>query len=63
MNDGGWFLRETESGIVHVLPIDDLREHLPLDCWCEPTVDEDNIVIHNAADQRELYERGELKPN
>jgi hypothetical protein len=48
----------------HVFPIDDLREHvLDLDCWCEPEIDEYGVVVHNSLDLRELYERGELKPN
>ncbi len=58
-----WRLRETESGKVHVIPIDDLREHDPSDCWCDPIVNEDGVVVHNALDRRELYERGELKPS
>lgn len=48
---------------IHCLPIGDLREHEEKEtCWCRPTVD-DGIVIHNALDQRERWETGELKPN
>lgn len=57
----------TESGhfAQHVVPVDDLREHdLMPDCWCEPTVDWISFVaVHNAADQREKFERGERKPS
>jgi len=46
----------------HIYPIHDLREHVTDgdECWCNPTIDEeDDIVIHNAADERELFETGE----
>jgi hypothetical protein len=46
---------------LHVLPIDDLRDHEESrDCWCAPTVsqepDADPVVVHHAADGRELVE-------
>lgn len=57
----------TKSGhfAQHVVPVDDLREHdLTPDCWCTPTVDSVSFVaVHNAADQREKFERGERKPS
>ena len=46
---------------IHVLPVNDLREHLcSLTCWCHPVEDTENecIVVHNAMDQREEYEEG-----
>ncbi len=45
-----------------VYPLDDLREHdIENDqCWCRPFYD-DNILVHNSMDNRELYERGERK--
>ncbi len=48
----------------HVYPVNDLREHETegVPCWCNPTYDEeDDLYIHNALDQREKYESGELK--
>jgi len=46
---------------VHVTPVDDLRDHvMNRDCWCHPTI-EDDLIIHNSMDRRELYETGELK--
>lgn len=51
------------SADVHVLPINDLRDHVETrDCWCAPTLyiadDGDEMtVIHNSADGRELIER------
>jgi hypothetical protein len=44
------------------VPVDDLREHEPADCWCAPTV-EDFAVIHHALDEREKFEKGERKPS
>lgn len=38
----------------HVLPINDLIEHVTsLSCDCGPEINEDGIVVHNAADGRE----------
>jgi hypothetical protein len=54
---------------THVYPVNDLRDHVTEGaankCWCHPEFDEvegELIVIHNALDQREKYETGELKP-
>jgi len=48
----------------HIYPVNDLREHETesCSCWCNPEYDEeDDLFIHNALDQREKYESGELK--
>ncbi len=48
----------------HVYPIDDLREHDTSgdrECWCRPELNEFGCWLHHAMDQREKYERGELK--
>ncbi len=46
------------SELQHVIPINDLREHVvSVDCWCHPLLDDD-VVIHNSLDQRESYEEG-----
>lgn len=54
-----------EPVIYHVLPINDLRDHVEAeDCWCEPRIEEDDggtVVIHNSMDGRELVETGERK--
>ena len=53
---------ETASA-VHVVPINDLREHdeSGLTCWCDPTVETfptgGVLVVHNSADGRELVEK------
>ena len=51
----------TFGWLIHVIPTEDTREHLASeDCWCEPLA-EDSVRTHNAADGRELFERGERK--
>lgn len=50
----------------HVYPLNDIRPHNTdgLDCWCHPEFDEDdNVVIHNAADGGEAFETGERRPS
>jgi len=46
----------------HVYPINDLRQHTLVNCWCRP-VDDEGVLRHNSLDQRELYETGERKPS
>lgn len=46
-------------GLVHVVPLNDLREHLcAIDCWCKPTASEDEprVIVHHAMDKREEFE-------
>lgn len=46
---------------VHVLPINDLKDHIERsDCWCRPQEDE-GVIIHNSMDRREEYEHGRKK--
>lgn len=55
--------RSTDD-LIHVVPLNDLREHeASITCWCHPTQDEEEpfVIIHNALDQREKYESGELR--
>jgi len=51
----GWLVKGDQ-----VYPIGDLREHMPVDCWCRPS-EIDGVIVHNSLDLRELYERGERK--
>ena len=47
----------------HVIPMNDLRPHdADRTCWCRPAEDDDQptLWVHNALDQRDAYERGEL---
>jgi hypothetical protein len=55
------------SDILHVHPLDDLRDHVtsgwPANrCWCNPNVEEQDgggtLVVHNSMDRREEYEQG-----
>lgn len=52
---------------IHVIPVDDLREHESLpSCWCKPEkVHQDGVFyefpviwVHHALDGREEYEQG-----
>lgn len=57
-----WDLKVDEPAMEkHVLPIDDLREHVESsECWCQPTVWQGPMFVmftHNSADGRELVER------
>lgn len=48
----------------HVIPEDDLREHVEdPSCWCMPLQDDEDpaVWIHNALDGREDFETGERK--
>jgi len=53
---------ETPRDTLHVVPCNDLKEHVVDDegsCWCEPEYDvEDNLYVHSSADGREAYENG-----
>jgi hypothetical protein len=46
---------------IHVVPIDDIREHEEHEaCWCAPRVESEGygvVIIHNSMDGRELVER------
>lgn len=43
----------------HVMPIKDWKEHIDSqDCWCKPSrsLKDDNVIIHNSLDGREVAE-------
>jgi hypothetical protein len=49
------------SSLVHVIPLDDLREHTAsVGCWCKPTEDCEwpDVWVHHSMDRREDYENG-----
>lgn len=55
----GWLAIDNPPEVV---PCADLREHVyGMSCWCDPTMDLWGVIIHNSADERELFERGERK--
>lgn len=46
---------------LHVVPVNDLREHVDSkECWCRPTEDEEcpDLWVHHSMDRREEYEEG-----
>lgn len=58
----GWLVVVDGYG-RHVLPLGDSREHAEDEnCWCEPAIAA-GIFVHNSADGREAFERGERRVN
>lgn len=61
-------LRPAPNPDIHVTPVNDLRDHDDArDCWCAPRLETETsfwtgqpttIVVHNAADGRDLVETG-----
>ncbi len=58
----GW-----EGETVHVLPLNDLRDHdenIDGTCWCDPRVGQEEngrVIVHNSADGREYLESLDLR--
>lgn len=53
-----------ERPACHIIPLGDWREHAATcTCWCNPQEDSEvpDLWIHNAMDQRDKYESGELR--
>jgi hypothetical protein len=53
-----------EEDFGHIIPLWDFKEHeLSCGCWCHPKAHEDypEIMMHNAMDQRDKLERGEIR--
>lgn len=56
--------RDQEMERWHIVPINDWRKHEPsCMCWCHPQPDEvdERVWLHNAMDQRDKLERGEIR--
>lgn len=50
------FPEPADDETVHVIPLGDLREHIPFPyCWCRPVRDFqcEQVFVHNSADGRE----------
>ncbi len=48
---------------IHVVPLNDLREHnASADCWCKPTEEDEwpGVWVHHSMDKREEYEQGRM---
>lgn len=43
---------------THVVPRFDERTHYFMNCWCNPTPDEERetVIVHHSLDRREFYE-------
>lgn len=54
---------EQSTGIIHVLPINDLRPHVESKyCLCKPIIEENGLlIIHNAFDGRDRVEEYDEK--
>jgi hypothetical protein len=44
---------------IHVMPLNDLKPHIYINCKCNPRVDDEypNVIVHNSYDGREFYEK------
>ena len=58
-----WHVIRLRTGVVHVVPDRDLRNHDPTGkCWCRPDIeDAGRTIVHNSMDGRELFETGQRK--
>ena len=57
-----WFANN-DGESPEVWPKDDLKpHHRGSACWCAP-YDDGGVMVHQAMDQREKYERGERLPS
>jgi hypothetical protein len=55
-----WMATTRLDGAPCVYPLDDLKPHVVNgECWCRPFED-DGVIVHNAMDRREEYERGRM---
>lgn len=50
------------AGNTHRVPTHDLEHHAWVGCRCQP-LDDGEIIIHNAFDERERYEAGTRRPH
>jgi hypothetical protein len=49
------------SEVVHVVPLNDLRDHTAsANCWCKPSEEDEwpGVWVHHSMDRREEYEQG-----
>lgn len=62
--DNRWGVMHCD-GFAHVLPMGDMVKHdLNKDCFCAPTVDEEDMqIVHSSYDQREAFAEGTRLPS
>lgn len=52
------------SNPAEVVPMNDIREHVPgMRCWCCPDVDETMVIVHNALDRRDEFMEKRRRPS
>lgn len=59
-----WFGTRVIHGCRHVIPLNDYRIHRASpECWCKPerAPDMQDVLVHNAMDEREFYETGQRR--
>jgi hypothetical protein len=56
----GWIILRYE-GVHHVLPKGE--QHDWSDCRCQPVEAESGVLVHQAFDERDKFERGERSPS
>ncbi len=59
-NYGGWRVMVVGHH-KHVVPAGEELQHFPADCVCgaKPDPEDATVIVHNAFDGREYFERGE----
>lgn len=62
MDEHGWFIMgRTDIYSEHLIPLNDCKNHrVDCQCWCNPTLNDENRWVHNSVDGREEYEHGRL---
>lgn len=59
-----WVIIDTSTAGRHIMPEDEAPMHLPFDCTCGVSFDEEAVAhVHDAFDGREKFERGERLPS
>lgn len=55
-----WIVQDVDGKIV-VMPIDDIKAHEPLNtsCKCGSYVTDEGVIVHNAFDNRQIFEKAE----
>ena len=52
-----------DEALCHIIPVGDFKEHeLSCGCWCRPRphTEYPDVILHNAMDQRDRFENGEM---
>ena len=62
MDEYGWaIMARKDIYSEHVIPINDQGQHrVDCQCWCNPSLNDENRWVHVSQDGREEYEAGRL---